>query len=472
MFWFFVTTWFTKLPSFRNATLADHWAPKSDRKVSDWKIRDKRDVPPEGYPERPTFPFIMFSHGLGGSRTAYSSLCGEFAGLGFVVCAVEHRDGTVPRTFINHTKEGLGSRKEREATGLIDHLEDERRHSWDVQDFIFPKQNPQDTSPSNEKGVDHELRSAQIRMRIAEIEEAYAIIQKINGGAGLAIAAQNLRNAGGIGASTRGLSGVDWEAWKGRIHTSEATMVGHSFGAATTIELLRQDERFPWVSQGIMYDIWGMVLKPTESQPHNLISKPLLGINSEAFMYWPDNFDAARFVCEEARSQGSPAWLMTVRGTVHISQSDFPLLYPHIASTVLNQTMDPRRAIDVNIIASLEYLATVLPSHPIYPFHRFIASDEDADNFLAVPAINELPTEHKPDEKWTAIRLKVPNEIKRRIIPKRRQRVKKYGGMIGEKEIWMHVSPTEEGLKFLERRSTKDLGNRSGSYGKIDVPSE
>ena len=278
--WFFVTAWFTKLPSFRNATLADHWAPKSDSKAYGWKTKDKRGSPPDGYPERPTFPLIMFSHGLGGSRTAYSCLCGEFASYGVVVCAVEHRDGTVPRTFVNHTKQGYGSRQERETTGHVDHLDAERRHPWDVQDFIFPKQNPQDTSPSNEKGVDYELRSAQIRMRLMEIREAYEITQMINNGAGLAIAAKNLRNADGIGASTRGLDGVDWDAWKGRVNTREVTMVGHSFGAATTIELLRHSEDFPWVSQGIMYDIWGMALKQTESQPHNRINKPLLGINS------------------------------------------------------------------------------------------------------------------------------------------------------------------------------------------------
>jgi platelet-activating factor acetylhydrolase len=32
-------------------------------------------------------------------------------------------------------------------------------------------------------------------------------------------------------------------------------MIGHSFGAATTVEALRHLDRFQWVSQGIMYDI-------------------------------------------------------------------------------------------------------------------------------------------------------------------------------------------------------------------------
>ena len=451
--WFFVTTWFTKLPAFQNAKLADHWAPECNSKIGGTKVKNQQGTPPEGYPERPVFPLLMFSHGLGGTRTTYSSVCGEFASYGFVVCAVEHRDGSGPRTFVNHTKEGRGSRQEREATGHVDHLEEEKGHSWDVQDFIFPKQNPSDTMPGNEGGVDHDLRTAQIQMRLAEIEEGYEIIREITDGTGPSIAEKNLRNASGIGASTRGLEGVDWDAWKGRVNTTHVTMVGHSFGAATTVELLRHADRFQWVSQGIMYDIWGMALEPPKSEPRHRINAPLLGINSEAFMYWADNFDAARFVCEEAKAHGALTWLMTVRGTVHISQSDFPILYPHIASLVLKQTMDPRRAIDVNISASLEYLAKVMPT-PIFPFHRCLQND----NFLNIPTVDELPTEHKPDEKWTAVRLKVPHEIRGRAVPKLRRRLKKYGGVMGEeKEIWMHISPTNDDLRVLKRGRTHDF---------------
>ena len=451
--WFFVTTWFTKLPSFRNAKLAEHWAPKANSKDGGWKVKNEREKPPEGCPEKPVFPLIMFSHGLGGTRTTYSSVCGEFASYGFIVCAVEHRDGSGPRTFVNHPHEGLGCREEREATGHVDHFEKERQHSWDVQDFIFPKQNPQDTFPGNERGVDHDLRTAQIHLRLAELEEAYEVIIAITDGMGLSVAEKNLRNARGIGSSSRGLDGVEWDAWKGRVNTTQVTMVGHSFGAATTIELLRHADRFQWVSQGIIYDIWGLALEPPETEPRRRINAPLLGINSEAFMYWADNFNAARTVCQEAREHGALTWLMTVRGTVHISQSDFPILYPYIASLVLKQTMDPRRAIDVNISASLEYLAKVMP-HPIFPFHRCLGSD----NFLKVPTIDQLPSEHKPDEKWLAVRLKMPHEIRGRAIPKLRRRLKKYGGMTGdEKEIWMHISPTEEDFRIKRRGRTQDF---------------
>ena len=440
--WIFMTTWFTKLPAFRNAKLANHWPPERKAAHGGFKVKNEKGEPPKGQPEEPTFPLVMFSHGMGGSRTAYSSVCGEFASYGFVVCAVEHRDGSGARTFINHPSEGKGSRKEREANGRVGHWKKEAERRWDVVDFIFPKQNPYDTRPYNEQGVDKELRSAQIEMRLAEIEEAYDIVKAIAAGRGSAIAEQTLRNTEGIGASSRGLYGVEWDSWKGRLNTTQVTMVGHSFGAATTVEILRQANRFQWVGQGIMYDIWGIALNPPESEPRHRITAPLLGINSEAFMYWSENFRAATRVCDEAKMHGSLAWLLTVRGTVHISQSDFAILYPHIASMTLKQTINPRRAIDVNINASLEFLDHVMPT-PIAPFHRCLENEK----LLDLPCVDELPTEHKPDEKWMAVRLKVPHEARARISPKLRRRLKRFGGLDGEKEVWMHMAPSTEDLQ-------------------------
>jgi len=39
-------------------------------------------------------PVVVFSHGLGGSRSLYSLICGELASQGYVVLAIEHADGT------------------------------------------------------------------------------------------------------------------------------------------------------------------------------------------------------------------------------------------------------------------------------------------------------------------------------------------------------------------------------------------
>jgi platelet-activating factor acetylhydrolase len=124
---------------------------------------------------------------------------------------------------------------------------------------LFPKGNPYDTSPNNEKGVDRDLRNAQIELRLAELEEAYRVLRDIKEGKGEEVAKQNLRKDGYVGGSTRGLNGVNWASWKDRFHVDKITMAGHSFGAATIVEVLRNTDRFENVQAGIIYDIWGFV---------------------------------------------------------------------------------------------------------------------------------------------------------------------------------------------------------------------
>lgn len=473
-----LTTAFTKIPAFRNAKLAEHWPPDKNSREGGYETKNSAGTPPPGEPDSPCFPLLIFSHGLGGTRTTYSSVCGEFASYGFVVVAIEHRDGSGPRTFVNLPENGVNM-----AEGKVDISNQDRRRGYSRMDYVFPKDNARDTMPGNKQGVDGELRAAQIQLRLAEIEEAYYAMKLIHDGEGEKVAASSMRNAEAKGGSSRGLSGIDWQSWKNRFHLKQVTMLGHSFGAATTIEVLRHQDRFTFVGQGIIYDVWGGAIQPPEDEPGHRIHTPILGISSEAFMYWPDNFEAVMTICKEAKEQDQLAWLMTVRGSVHISQSDFSLLYPRIASLILKMTVNPRRAIDLNINASLEFLKLVMPD-------RISAMNRGSnEHLLEVSTLDKLPEDHRPSDKWTAVRLHIPHELRIRLTPqwvrhtarnKTRQDAKNrlprdprghiLEGLedleLGE-EIWMHVAPTKDELAKHGLQPSRELETHQNS-GMVD----
>jgi platelet-activating factor acetylhydrolase len=406
-------------------------------------------------------------------------VCGEFASYGFVVVSIEHRDGSGPRTFIN-----LPRGNEKPAEEKVDISDKDRKRGFSRMNYIFPKDNARDTMPGNKQGVDAELRAAQIQLRLAEIEEAYHIMTLIKNGEGEKIASANLRNQqdGAVGGSSRGLRGINWAAWKDRFHLQQVTMLGHSFGGATTVEVLRHKGRFQYIGQGIIYDIWGAAIQPPEEEPGHRIHTPWLGINSEAFMYWPDNFKSIMSLCREAKEQNQIVWLMTVRGSVHISQSDFSVLYPRLSSLLLKMTVNPRRAIDLNVNASLEFLKTVMPA-------RMSQMNRGTnEHLLQVSTLDKLPSLHRPEKRWTAVRLRIPHELRIRLTPhwvrrytrRKAQRErnlprdltgKPLKGLedleIGE-EVWMHVAPTAEELERWGLEPKREL-ETNRQTGMVDV---
>ncbi|KAF2006668.1 hypothetical protein P154DRAFT_416653, partial [Amniculicola lignicola CBS 123094] len=438
--YFAVTTMLTKLRAFRNPPPATHWPPEGNGKKAGYTVKNEEGAAPEGAAKEPMFPLLIFSHGLGGNRTAYSSLCGEFVSYGFVVCALEHRDGSGPRTFVNHTREGEGSMEEGEKKGGVDHSDQERDSGYGKVDYIFPEGNPKDTAPSNEKGVDSELRGAQIELRMAEIEEAFRVLKQICAGKGAEVARLNLRREGYVGGNSRGLEGVNWEVWTNRFHVDKFTVAGHSFGAATVVEILRHADRFENVQAGIIYDIWGAPIKPPQEDQRHRIHTPILGINSEAFMYWQPNFEAVMSLMHEATEQAAPAFLLTVRGSIHLNQSDFSLLYPHVCSFFMKATVNPERAIDLNVSASLEFLRDVTTGAGKSIIKRCLTDE----HFLETDILDELPTENRPPDAWIAARLKIPHEFRTRIATKAQRKLKRKisGAFCGPgDEVWMHYKP-------------------------------
>ena len=437
------TTWTTKLPAQEQARMADRWPslPIDPR----LKEQDSGESPTQRLSE-PVFPLIMFSHGMGGNRRTSSTICGELASYGFVVCALEHRDGSGSYSLIKHAPSGLSSRQELEKEGGREHSKTKPTTANDEIKFVFPRQDKHDSTPGHE--VDSELRHAQIRMREAEIAEAYELIKLLNDGRGDDVAKNNLR-------STAGASGdqMDWSSWRSKVHTDKVTMMGHSFGAVTTVRVLRNSKLFPQMTQGIIYDIWGAPVIPRFEVDDFFVHRPLLGMNSEAFTNWPRNFEVAKNIVQESLNSCNRAWLMTVRGTIHVSQTDFCLMYPHLSRFAVKARIDPLRAIDLNVEASLEFLSRVLDLGE-QPFRGSMKKT----TFLDQTVLPELPDPGESGAKYTAVRPRLTEKVHKKHYTDRGR--KQSWSRLGEDvntDVWLHMAPSAETSQIHARRSGNDL---------------
>lgn len=167
------------------------------------------------------WPLLIFSHGVGCSRLMYSSLCGELASRGYIVCAVEHRDGTGPSSSI------------RLMDGTIKNVE---FLNW--QDLDWPK-----LSEKHQPTNDTTLRHDQLEMRQAEIEEIVKAMRGIAGGEPV------------IESSLRSPH-FDWKRWGpewNAVDVSKPIMMGHSLGGTVALQVAAQTERFDF-SSVVAYD--------------------------------------------------------------------------------------------------------------------------------------------------------------------------------------------------------------------------
>lgn len=482
-----ITCVFTKLPAFRNPRLANT-RPSGAGAGATVRERLFEDL-------RPKFPVVVFSHGLGGSRTMYSTVCGDLASYGFVVVAMEHRDGSGARSYVNvpekrespdpsQSERGSASETEhQQAVGIKKQGQPKGCRSYMV-DYIFPKDNAQDTAPHNPIGVDRELRDAQIQMRLAEIEEAYKVLQIIDAGdPDDKIGNNNTRKKPNRGSSSRGLDGIDWSDWKGRLSMKNVTAMGHSFGGATTVQILRLNKQFPWIGQGVLLDAWGPAT--SEVKPgceEQSITKPLLSVGSEAFMHWRENYDKVEDICKEATQNNTLCWMLTVRGSTHMSQTDFAVLFPKWMDLLIKTLIHPLRGVYLTIAPTLEFLKIVLPPTQ--------TSSYDTSNWVDDGLLrgsqpdSQISVEHRPDENWTAARLKIDNEFQFRLHSwwartwRRRRGDAEAGNasrdakgrpVFGLKtwgpgeEMWVHMCPRKEDVeRLLEHWGGREDEQRPG----------
>lgn len=145
---------------------------------------------------------MMFSHGLGGSRNAYSHICGSLASHGIVVVASDHRDGSSPLS-IHQTPDT------KEKTKRVEYNPIAHKPRTDV----------------------YEARDEQLRIRLYELGLIHDVLVRLDEGA-------SLRNV----AIDQSKGGDSLDMFKNLLHIHEPgaiSFAGHSFGACTMVQFVK-----------------------------------------------------------------------------------------------------------------------------------------------------------------------------------------------------------------------------------------
>uniref|UniRef100_A0A8C0RE06 Platelet-activating factor acetylhydrolase n=1 Tax=Canis lupus familiaris TaxID=9615 RepID=A0A8C0RE06_CANLF len=250
------------------------------------------------------YPLIVFSHGLGAFRTIYSAIGIDLASHGFIVAAIEHRDGSASATyyFKDQSAAEIGNK------------------SWSYL---------QELKPGDEE---IHVRNEQVQKRAKECSQALNLILDIDHG-------RPIKNVLDLE--------FDVEQLKDSIDRDKIAVIGHSFGGATVLQALSEDQRFRC---GIALDAW---MLPLDDAIYSRIPQPLFFINSERFQF-PENIKKMK----KCYSPDKERKMITIRGSVHQNFADFTFTTGKIVGYIftLKGDIDSNVAIDLCNKASLAFL--------------------------------------------------------------------------------------------------------------------
>ncbi|KAH7037485.1 platelet-activating factor acetylhydrolase, isoform II-domain-containing protein [Microdochium trichocladiopsis] len=274
---------------------------------------------PASHPDSARYPVVVFTHGMASSRTDYTHYCGELASRGYIVAAIEHRDGSSPGSLV--MREGKPG---------------EEAILFKLEDVVLPAGSTS-ASSSEEKEVDIDsFKKAQLAFRQAEIESVVETLQQINAGEGAKVLASNSR-----------LEGTHLPQWSGRLNTDAMILAGHSYGATGVLQALKPSHTD---ENNLLPFAGAVVLDPGKSSGHLNpdIAVPILVIHSNSWsatssiFYGRPHFHVVRDIVREnnAPPKNNPSWFMTSLGTSHPSVTDAPLIVPLLLSWTTGAKID------------------------------------------------------------------------------------------------------------------------------------
>lgn len=297
-------------------------------------------------------PVVIFSHGLAGIRTTYSTICCEMASRGLIVVALEHRDGSASMTI-------------------------------DQKGTVYPYR----AGPSglNLPMVDYNYRAAQLRHRVREFISTTKFIESID-------------QAGDF--SSLLFQTPILKQFKGRILLDRIILMGHSFGGSTCLAAAQE---IPSVSCCIVWDPWMFPLPQPSLQIVRTDIHNLLVVNEK--FSWAENDAAIQKFLDAFRHTEKSFAKVKMLGCGHMDQSDLASIIP----TKIIQILRPGSSIPKNHHRILQANVDLISAHLSYAFPTFsfdakfemgqLASTENRQISPNLTSFNETEEDEQEEDK-------------------------------------------------------------------------
>ncbi|XP_049975341.1 platelet-activating factor acetylhydrolase [Alexandromys fortis] len=186
-------------------------------------------------------------------------------------------------------------------------------------------------------------------------------------------------------------SGFDLKHLKGAIDGDKIAVIGHSFGGATVIQTLSEDQRFKC---GIALDPW---MHPVSEELRSKIPQPLFFINSAQFQSSKSIEKMKKFY-----EPGKERKMIIIRGSVHQNFPDFTFVIGKIIGKKLSLKgeIDSLVAMDLTEKASLAFLQKHLGLHKDFNQWDPLVEGHDKNLIPGPPSsvvAQSLALQHSPE---------------------------------------------------------------------------